>query len=204
MGIFSKKTNEPIGSSDLAKKVEEYNQKFLASQEQTKTNAVQSATDTARPKTAKSQGNFDGEGFRVVSAENMNYAYGHMHRFVGTISSEKVKAIVLTCFDGDTPSPQSLRAATQFFNLTFCSIWNPDNYSLDDMKHDVDKLCEFLNEQDDIGLFAFMMGYPKYIVEEIRKNLRNAEFTDQQIDDVTEGIGWARDVVFEVAQNKIQ
>lgn len=203
MGIFSKKTNEPIDSDDLAKKVEEYNRKFLASQEQPKAEAAQPVNSTAKPVTKPRQGNFDSEGFRIVSEENINYAYGHMHRFVETIVNEKVKAITLNCFDGDTPRPTVFRAASQFFNLAFLKIWHMDTYSLDDMKYDMDRLCDFINAQDDLGLFAFMMGYSKYIAEEIKKNLKNGGFTEEEISNLMFSIESARDTIFEVTEKKM-
>lgn len=218
MGIFSKKTNESIGTTELEKRVEQYNQKFLASVEQPKAVqsqarqpvATQAATNVPAKSTQVSQarpkpvtGNFDSEGFRVVSEENMNYAYGHMHRFLGTIVNEKVKAITLTCFDGDIPSGQSLRAASQFFNLAFQKIWHIDTYSLDDMKYDMDRLCDFINEQDDLGLMALMMGYSKYIAQEIRMNLKNGGFTDEEVTNLMYSIESARDTIFEVTEKKM-
>lgn len=203
MGIFSKKTNQPLDSDDLAKRVEEYNRNFLASQEQPKTEAAQAISNTTKPVTAPRQGNFDGEGFRIVSDENMNYAYGHMHRFVGTIVNEKVKAITLNCFDGDTPRRTVFRAASQFFNLTFLKIWHMDSYSQDDMDYDMSKLCDFINAQDDIGLFAFMMGYSKYIAQEIKKNLQNGGFTEEEISSLMVSIESARDTIFKVTEKKM-
>lgn len=204
MGIFSKKNIEPTDSDDLAKAVEEYNLKFLASQEPQKAEASQAKPSTHVSQGSKSAaGTFDEEGFRVVSEENMNYAYGHMHRFVETIVSEKAKAIILTCFDGDRPSPTAFRAASQFFNLSFNKIWNSDTYSLDDMKYDMDKLCAFINAQNDLGMFAFMMGYSKYIVQEIKMNLKKTDLTDDQLSEVTADIERARDKIFEITEKKM-
>lgn len=201
MGIFDKKTGKPIDSDDLAKRVEEYNQSFLASQEPQKADVPQPPISTVKPITPPSQRSFDSNGFRIVSEDNQKLAKASMMTFVESIDNENKKSFVLIEFEEDEPSPELLLAATQYFNLTFNNIWNRA-YSLDDMKYDVDKLSEYIIEEDNFGILTFMAGFPKYITIMIKKEITNGSLSAEDVDHLMAPIEWAEYAVTDVIKQK--
>lgn len=147
MGIFSKKTKEPLESSDLAKKVEEYNQKFLASQEQSHNTQASSSLVLE---------DIDVNAVDVARTEMIHYVFTQMEEgpFSGALRS---------AFTNQKPNRILLTAASQVYLIALHTYSNPD-YSEEERIEDTELLKNYILEhyRDELYLIAVMTHAPIY------------------------------------------
>ena len=130
MGIFSKKTNKPIDSDDLAKKVEEYNRKFVASQEEAKPSA-----DTASSNLVDIDG-IQNEIVDVAGKEITIYVFRDMKE---NAFSDDLKS----AFTDYIPSRKLLTAAALCYKIGFSTAFD-NNYTREDRAEDTDILKQYV------------------------------------------------------------
>lgn len=147
MGIFSKKTKEPLDASALAKKVEEYNQKFLASQEQSKSKQASSLLLLE---------DIDVNAVDVARTEMIKYVFEDMDEgpFSGALRS---------AFTNKKPNTILLTAASQVYLIALHTYSNPD-YSDEERIDDTEVLKNYIlkHYRDELYLIAVMTHAPIY------------------------------------------
>ncbi len=171
MGIFSKKTNEPIDSDDLAKKVEEYNRKFLASQEPQKAEPAQ-VSQQARNQQASTPlvlEGIDEEAINVARTEIVRYVFVDMEEGPFT-------PVMKSAFSGETPSKELLTAVAQCYKIALHTIFTPE-YSLQDAKEDSDLLKNYVarNYQAHLYLIPALTHAPIYATMTIAKLIQHQQ-----------------------------
>jgi len=130
MGIFSKKTNEPIDSDDLAKKVEEYNRKYVASQEESKP-----STNIASSNLVDIDG-IQNEIVDVAGKEITIYVFRDMSE---NAFSDDLKS----AFTDYIPSRKLLTTVAQCYKIGFSTAFD-DKYNREDRYKDTEKLKQYV------------------------------------------------------------
>lgn len=166
MAIFDKKTNKPIDSDELARRVEEYNRQFTANAEpQPKTEFVQPAPSSkvAQPTQEKQKGSniveIAGIEEGVVDAAKTLL----VELVFGPLKDGQEKQILLMNFNNREPSKTILTAAAQFFKIT-ASLVASDDYTPSQANADLEVLKKYVasKKSEQVPLIALLLEFPQY------------------------------------------
>lgn len=159
MGIFSKKTDEPITYEDLAKEVEEYNRKFMASQAQ---NSEQESTSLVLE-------DIDPNAVDVARTEITHYVFVQMDE--GPFSNA-----LRSAFSDKKPNRMLLTAVAQVYTIAL-NIYATPEYSDEDRKGDSDLLKNYIlkHYRDELYLIAVLTHAPIYAEMSVAKLIQHEQ-----------------------------
>jgi hypothetical protein len=161
MTIFDKKTSQPLSSEEVAKRVAEYNQKFLASQAKAEVsaNVKTTATQTQRSNEATLTSKEIYEKFGETTKNTLQ-------EFVfNVIDDGPEKDTILTGFNGLQPKAEMLEVATRVFQIFSTRVTDP-NYTAEDAQADTQTLKSIIrNESMNAPYISTMISeYPFYLM----------------------------------------
>jgi hypothetical protein len=178
MTIYDKKTSQPLSSEEVAKRVAEYNKKFLASQAKAevsanvKTTAIQTQLRNEATLTSK-------EIYEKFSKTAKN----SLQEFVfNVIDDGPEKDTILTGFNGLDPKAEMLEVATRVFQIFSSRVTDP-TYTAEDAQADTRTLKSIIgNESMNAPYIPTMISeYPFYLMGVMTDYLREKKgFSPQQ------------------------
>jgi len=170
MTIFDKKTSQPLSSEEVAKRVAEYNQKFLASQAKAEVsaNVKTTATQTQRHNEATLTNKEVHEGYSDAAKSSLQ-------AFVfNVIDGGPAKDAILTGFNGSEPKTELLEVATKVFQIISIRVTDP-TYTAENAQSDTETLKKILQNESRTAPYieAMISEYPFYLMGLMSDYLRN-------------------------------